>query len=107
MHLHRAGRPPVVLSGQAAQLISELVAADGPMSWEALARERVHRRDRAARRGDAERAAHAIAGEADHRDEPRGGADRVLRRAPAEAAREHRLARALRDRVDRLDNLAH
>ncbi|MCB9742705.1 MAG: FHA domain-containing protein [Alphaproteobacteria bacterium] len=39
VHLHRAGRPPVVLSGQAAQLISELVAADGPMSWEALARE--------------------------------------------------------------------
>ncbi|MCB9798022.1 MAG: FHA domain-containing protein [Alphaproteobacteria bacterium] len=38
-HLHRKGRPPVVLSGQAAQVISELVAADGPMSWEAIARE--------------------------------------------------------------------
>ena len=37
VHLHRDGRPPVVLSGLAARLVSELVAMDGPVPWDVLA----------------------------------------------------------------------
>jgi len=39
VQIRREGLPPTQLSGQAAVVISELVAADGPISWEALARE--------------------------------------------------------------------
>jgi hypothetical protein len=38
VQIHRAGSAPTLLSGQGAQIISELVAVGGPLSWEALAR---------------------------------------------------------------------
>lgn len=39
VHIHREGEPAVVLAGVAARLLSELVAFDGPVEWETLARE--------------------------------------------------------------------
>ncbi len=39
VHLHAGDRPPVVLGGIAARLVSELVAMQGPVAWEVLARE--------------------------------------------------------------------
>jgi hypothetical protein len=38
VHVHRVGRPVVSLSGQPAILLSELVALDGPVDWEVLAK---------------------------------------------------------------------
>lgn len=39
VHLSRAGQPPVALSGLGARLVSELVAFDGPVDWQVLAKE--------------------------------------------------------------------
>ena len=39
VHIQREGRPPVILSGRQAQIMSELVACGGMLSWEALVRE--------------------------------------------------------------------
>lgn len=55
VQIRRAGMPPTLLSGQAAQVISELVAADGPMAWDVLARELWrgrHSRDQLRRKWD-------------------------------------------------------
>ncbi|MFT4625680.1 MAG: hypothetical protein ACI8PZ_004351 [Myxococcota bacterium] len=38
-HIRRPGEPPLVLSGIGARILSELASVDGPMGWEALARE--------------------------------------------------------------------
>ena len=38
-HIHRAGEPVLTLSGISARIMSELVAFDGPVSWEVLAGE--------------------------------------------------------------------
>lgn len=37
LHIHRDGRPAVVLGGRPARLIGELVACDAPVGWAALA----------------------------------------------------------------------
>ncbi len=37
--VQRGSDPPILLAGQSARILSELVAVDGPASWEALARE--------------------------------------------------------------------
>ena len=37
VHIHRAEGPPLVLSGQAARVVSELISVGAPLSWEALA----------------------------------------------------------------------
>lgn len=39
VHIQRADRPPLVLSGLPARIVSELGAVDGPLAWEVLARE--------------------------------------------------------------------
>lgn len=39
VQIHRPGRPPTLLGGRGARLISELVQFDGPVAWEVLARE--------------------------------------------------------------------
>lgn len=39
VHLSRAGAPPLVLTGNVARLVSELVAVDGPAGWELVASE--------------------------------------------------------------------
>ena len=39
VHVQRPGRPPLVLSGLQARLISELVAMDGPVPWDVLAKQ--------------------------------------------------------------------
>lgn len=38
-HIHRSGRDPVVISGIASRILSELVAFGGPTNWETVARE--------------------------------------------------------------------
>lgn len=38
-HLHRDGRPPLVLSGRGARILSELVTFGGPVAWDVLAGE--------------------------------------------------------------------
>jgi len=37
VHIHRVGRPPVLLGGLGARLVSELVAMGGPVPWDVLA----------------------------------------------------------------------
>jgi hypothetical protein len=39
VQVHRAGRPPFVLSGRGARIVSELVSMGGPTSWRVLASE--------------------------------------------------------------------
>ncbi len=39
VHIHRSDEPVLTLSGISARIISELVAFDGPVSWEVLATE--------------------------------------------------------------------
>ncbi len=39
VHVHRDGQPALALDGISARVVSELVAFDGPASWEVLARE--------------------------------------------------------------------
>lgn len=39
VHLHRGGRPPTVLSGHGARLISELAVTGVPVSWPVMARQ--------------------------------------------------------------------
>lgn len=39
VHIHRNEATPLVLTGQQARIISELVTVGGPISWESLARE--------------------------------------------------------------------
>jgi pSer/pThr/pTyr-binding forkhead associated (FHA) protein len=54
-HIHREGRPPVLLSGLSARLVSELVAMGGPVPWDVLAQELwpgVHKRALLRRRLD-------------------------------------------------------
>ncbi len=56
VHIHRVGRPVLTLSGQPAQLLSELVAMDGPVEWSVLASQvwrRLKRRDALRKKLDA------------------------------------------------------
>jgi len=39
VELHRRGRPPVVIGGTGARILSELVVCAGPVAWDVLARE--------------------------------------------------------------------
>lgn len=39
VHIHRDDRPPLVLSGRGARIVSELVTFGGPVSWQVLAAE--------------------------------------------------------------------
>jgi hypothetical protein len=39
VHIHREGRPPLVLSGRGARIVSELVCMGGPVPWQVLAAE--------------------------------------------------------------------
>ncbi len=38
-HIHRDGRPPLVVSGRGARILSELASFGGPVSWHVLATE--------------------------------------------------------------------